>query len=248
MIKKYEKYLTYWESKKDTGQANAINKGLKYCTGEIFNWLNSDDYLEPGSLVKIAALFEDQSVQMVAGAVRSFSSTASTVIANHNLSSVGLMCWKPGVQFMQPGAWMRRELINQCGGIDEKFHYAFDWDLYIRYLYHFPSVREIPDLIANFRLHELSKTQSMNYRFVAEELKIIDKISLLPEYGGLKKTCRYKLQKAGWTAFLSQQSKSPASFFQKCIGVLRKLGLFKDVSFSRQTAGAIRAFWRHKQI
>lgn len=248
IIQKYASQLKYWISEKDNGQANGINKGLKYCSGEIFNWLNSDDYLTPGSLVKIAAAFEDQSVQMVAGTVRNFSSTAETIIANRNLSAAGLMCWKPGVQFMQPGAWMRRELVNRCGGIDEEFHYAFDWDLYIRYLYHFPSVMEIPDLLANFRLHDLSKTQLMNYRFVIEEQRIIEKISLLPDYGGLKKTCRYKLQKADWTAFLSKQSKSQESFFQKCMAVVQKLPLYKKVSFSRQTAGAIKAFWQHKQI
>lgn len=49
IIKKYEKYLTYWESKPDRGQSHAINKGLKKCNGEIFNWLCSDDYLEPGA-------------------------------------------------------------------------------------------------------------------------------------------------------------------------------------------------------
>src|ERR1700733_14532761 len=55
IIEKYAPYLKYWVSEKDKGQANAINKGLQYCTGEIFNWLNSDDYLEPDSLEKIAA-------------------------------------------------------------------------------------------------------------------------------------------------------------------------------------------------
>ena len=39
IIKKYEKHLKFWVSEKDKGQANAINKGLQYCTGEIFNWI-----------------------------------------------------------------------------------------------------------------------------------------------------------------------------------------------------------------
>jgi glycosyltransferase involved in cell wall biosynthesis len=47
IINKYEKQLTYWESQPDKGQAHASNKGLNYCTGEIFNWLNPDNYLTP---------------------------------------------------------------------------------------------------------------------------------------------------------------------------------------------------------
>ena len=59
IIKKYEPWLTYWESKPDSGPASAINQGIQKCTGEWFNWINSDDLLLPKSLltlVKIAKL------------------------------------------------------------------------------------------------------------------------------------------------------------------------------------------------
>src|SRR5579885_3553995 len=43
IIRKYERWLTYWVSEKDRGQAHAINKGFSSVTGELFNWINSDD-------------------------------------------------------------------------------------------------------------------------------------------------------------------------------------------------------------
>ncbi len=242
IIKKYEKHLTYWVSEKDNGQANAINKGLKICTGKIFNWLNSDDYLEPGALDKIANAFADEHLQMVAGKVRIFSSKEEAIIPNQNLSAKGLMCWEPDVKFVQPGVWMRRDLIEQCGGIDEKFHYAFDWDLYIRYLNHFPKVKELDELLVHFRLHENSKTQTSRARFIIEEQKIIEKIYSLTEFQGIRDLCEYKIQKTNWTEFLSNLSKKNTHLDDKIFSVLLNMYKYRKVSFSRQTLGALKYF------
>ena len=54
VIKKYEPWLTYWVSEKDRGQAHAINKGKSLSSGDIFQWINSDDYLEPRCLLAVA--------------------------------------------------------------------------------------------------------------------------------------------------------------------------------------------------
>jgi len=53
IIKKYEKYLTYWVSEKDNGQADAINKGFQKSTGDILAWLNADDLYLPCTLFKV---------------------------------------------------------------------------------------------------------------------------------------------------------------------------------------------------
>ncbi len=59
MLREYEHDPRFhWVSEPDKGQSDAINKGLARCTGEIFNWINSDDYLEPGALSRVAEQFE----------------------------------------------------------------------------------------------------------------------------------------------------------------------------------------------
>lgn len=57
IIKKYEKYLIYWQSKPDGGQYRAINEGFKKTSGEILAWLNSDDMYHQSSFYKTAHVF-----------------------------------------------------------------------------------------------------------------------------------------------------------------------------------------------
>jgi glycosyltransferase involved in cell wall biosynthesis len=242
IIKKYVKYLKYWVSENDNGQAHAINKGLAKCTGEIFNWLNSDDYLEPDSLFKISDAFSDPNVDLIAGRVRTFSVSNEQIIPNQKLTAKGLMCWESGVKFVQPGVWMRRELLYKCGGVDEQYHFSFDWDLYIRYLYYFSNVKELDDLLVHFRLHEDSKTQSMYEKFQIEQNLIIEKLSKTVGLDKLKMVCELKIQQLRWTEFLSELSKSNMTFPLKTIEILKNLKQFDKVSYSRQTLGALKAF------
>jgi glycosyltransferase involved in cell wall biosynthesis len=68
IIKKYDPWITYWESKKDRGQAHAINKGFKRATGEIIAWLNSDDTYLPSAIKEAAKYLATHSdVAMVYG-------------------------------------------------------------------------------------------------------------------------------------------------------------------------------------
>jgi len=50
IIKKYEPWIDYWISEKDSGQSHAINKGIEKSSGDLLGWLNSDDYLLQGAL------------------------------------------------------------------------------------------------------------------------------------------------------------------------------------------------------
>jgi glycosyltransferase involved in cell wall biosynthesis len=57
IIKNYEKWLTYWVSEPDRGQSHAINKGFSKASGEIYTWLNSDDYLLKDALRNVAVAY-----------------------------------------------------------------------------------------------------------------------------------------------------------------------------------------------
>lgn len=62
IIKNYtDKYpkLFRWESGRDNGQVDAINKGLNRATGEILTYINSDDVYKKGALLAVGKYFFD---------------------------------------------------------------------------------------------------------------------------------------------------------------------------------------------
>jgi len=57
IIKKYEKFISFWISEKDEGIYDALQKGFSKSSGEIMGWLNSDDLYHPKLLFVVGEIF-----------------------------------------------------------------------------------------------------------------------------------------------------------------------------------------------
>lgn len=175
-IKKYEKWISYWISKKDSGQASAINKGLKLCSGDLVNWINSDDLLARGCMASLGRLNSDYPNKIVAGACKNFSSAGhDVIIINSNLSPKNLVtCWRNDYTYQQPATFIPSKAIKSVGYLDESFNFCFDHEWLIRLTRHC-DVIYTNDIFAEFRLHELSKTVAQQDLFFGERLKLSKK-------------------------------------------------------------------------
>jgi glycosyltransferase involved in cell wall biosynthesis len=159
IIKKYESHLTYWVSEKDRGQAHALNKGLKYCSGDIFNWINSDDYLADSALAKVADLFSQSGADLVAGAVYDFDETGVVKkVINAKLNIHEYLEREVNLTYHQPGVWLKMDIMKVVGEFNEGLHYCFDQEYMMRYLLSNEKVAYLDDILAYFRLHKTSKT------------------------------------------------------------------------------------------
>ncbi len=188
IIERYAPWLAHWTSEPDRGQPHAINKGLGKATGEIINWINSDDLLLPGALFEIAVAFEHSDA--VGGGVVEFNHDDEKLVPNALLSAQGMIVGSPGVSYHQPGLWLWREGVMACGGVDESLHYTFCWDLAIRYLSRFPRVAHLPRPLVRFRLHQASKTMSQQDRFALDRIAVLEKLSTLEGFVPLHRISR----------------------------------------------------------
>lgn len=171
IIRKYEKHLHYWVSEPDAGQTDAINKGLAQMTGDVFNWLNSDDYLAADALHFIGEAFEDPDLNVLIGRSRVFSGektmfeTRGADIYRGNLAKT-----MGRARLDQPETYFRKSCIDALAPLNENLHYLMDRDLWFRYLnqYGLDGVLQVDRVFANFRLHDASKTVNHQASFDQE--------------------------------------------------------------------------------
>jgi glycosyltransferase involved in cell wall biosynthesis len=172
IIKKYESKLAYWISEPDKGQSDALNKGLAKCTGDIFNWINSDDYLEVGSLWAIGEAFRQDNPDMVIGKLRIFEdSTNDTILLYHGKPQQRIESEFYDHYLSQPSAFYNMEVIQKLGKrVQTNLHYVMDLELWCRFRFHFPQARIVilDKLVAHFREHTQSKTVSQRSKFQEE--------------------------------------------------------------------------------
>jgi FkbM family methyltransferase len=161
ILKKHESKLTGWTSTKDTGQSQAINRGFANTSGEIMAWLNSDDLLLPGTLLKIAQVFNaNPNVDVIYG---------NRLLIDQDDLEIGrwilpghdgpVLSWADYVP--QETLFWRRRIWDKVGGsIDESFRFAMDWDLLVRFRDAGANFLHIPDFLGAFRIHEHQKTSA----------------------------------------------------------------------------------------
>jgi glycosyltransferase involved in cell wall biosynthesis len=172
IIKKYAKYLSYWTSGPDKGQASAINKGFRKSTGEIQGWICSDDLYLPGSLKKISFCFTENAADLVYGNTY-FINERDEIIGEHRNCRYSRFFSKPAIinrifSISQPSMFWKRDLYVKVGRVNENLCNALDNDLIIKFLLAYPKVARIREFISCERLHAARKTERLKHVALTE--------------------------------------------------------------------------------
>ncbi len=159
IIKKYEPWLAYWRSEPDRGQSHAINKGFEKGTGDIFGWINSDDYYYPGVLRAIARAFiKHPDVALVHGYEHHVHPDGSAVVVFPPLRDARAVTLYLGRPLLQLTCFWRSEVHRTIGGLDETLHYQLDYEFLLRLTYRYPSLY-VPFCMGAFRRYPEQKSQ-----------------------------------------------------------------------------------------
>lgn len=173
VIKKYDPFITYWVSEKDGGQANAINKGFERATGQIYYWINSDDWPEKDTFGIVAKKFKEFPEIGVLFGNCYFIDESYNVLKlrkGYDFNTADLIELNP---IEQNTVFFRATVWESYGGIQETLHFIVDFELWLRWSLKGIRFKYSSELFAYFRLHQTSKSTQLQITNIRESSNLL---------------------------------------------------------------------------
>jgi glycosyltransferase involved in cell wall biosynthesis len=180
IIKKYEKYLTFWTSGVDDGMYDAIQNGFERSTGEIMTWINSDDLLSKGSLEQVADLFQKYTkIEWLCGSFCHIDEKSNIVFVNAPKRWNRFKFHLDYKFVQQEGTFWRRALWDRAGGyVSREYKMASDLELWLRF-FQFADLYSLNAPLGCFRCRrENQKTLNSMQEYYLEAESAIGKAPL----------------------------------------------------------------------
>lgn len=142
-----------WISEPDKGVVEAVNKGFAKANGQVIGIQSSDDMYLPGAIRRMVdALRQRPNHGLVYGDIETVDACGKLVSKSDIRcftirDFVAKQTWIP-----QPSAFFRREMLEACGGWDDRY-FSADTELWLRMIFR-TDVEKIDECISQRRLHD----------------------------------------------------------------------------------------------
>lgn len=161
ILEHYHSHITYWESRPDAGQADAINRGFAMAKGNILGWINSDDTYLPGTLLAVGRFFvRHETAKLLYGEGWYIDDRSQRIepcrFVRRRFDRNYIVNKDP---ILQPAAFWRRDLWDAVGPLNVSLHWVFDWEWFVR-AHELAQFDYLPQFLANYRVQPQAKTRT----------------------------------------------------------------------------------------
>ncbi len=186
LIKKYAPRLAYWESAKDRGQYDAIERGMQRATGDILGWLNSDDQICPWAIRTFVHVFEQcPTIEWLTSNQQIFWQRQGLPVKLWQIDGYARRAFYRGrnlardhyLRFhtMQEITYWRRSLWERAGArMATETRAAGDFDLWARFWEH-AELATLNALVGGFRIYAEGKSSAQYARYLAEARAVLQR-------------------------------------------------------------------------
>ena len=160
----------------DSGQADAVNEGLRVASGDVVGFLNSDDLLYPGALARVAEAFRrDPGLAWIHGKCEIVDEEDRpirrwvTAYKDRRCRRYSRRALLVENFISQMTVFWRRSVHERIGYFDASMQYSFDYEFWLR-LAELGDPLYIPERQAAFRWYRTSKSGASFGRQFQEDL------------------------------------------------------------------------------
>ena len=149
IVERYSSGIDVFVSERDKGISDAFNKGLDRASGDLIVLINSDDYLLPGALSKVAQQYDGVSDLYCGNLLLWNPSTDYKCVIKPSLDFPTMPFFRRPVH---QGVFVTKQLYDRLGVYDVDLHYAMDLDFLMRATRNNAKFKHLDVEIAVFRL------------------------------------------------------------------------------------------------
>lgn len=164
---------------KDDGPADGLNSGFDRASGEIFYFINSDDFVLPGTFSKIIDTFLRQPATDVVIAGGSLVNAHGVATRNVYPSKVTARAYVNGaVTLFQQGMFFKAKLFRKVGGFNELNGTCWDGELLLRFVINKARFVRLMQKVAVFRMYPESITGSQRFaaRYELDQARLFSEV------------------------------------------------------------------------
>jgi glycosyltransferase involved in cell wall biosynthesis len=180
-IEKYRSRISKIIFEPDLGPADGLNKGFNCASGDIYGYLNADDYFEPGAFHHVTRVFKSSSdVDVLCGAIRIVDKKGNARLRKVIADRFDLNKVIAGVSSIgQQGTFFRRGAFELSGPFNIENRTSWDGELLVDFALAGCRFAVIHRVLGNFRIHDesISGSGRSNQQYLQDQQRILARLA-----------------------------------------------------------------------
>jgi glycosyltransferase involved in cell wall biosynthesis len=157
---------------KDGGMSDGINRGFRKARGEWVMWLNTDDYLLPDALARVAAFAaRHHEADFIYGDTHFVDGNKRLLrVKREHPFDLNVLLYY-GCYIQSTATFLRRKIIAAGQLLDVDYRVCMDFEYYLRLARLGYRIEYLPEPLAAFRWHETNTSAVQHQRRYEERLR-----------------------------------------------------------------------------